>query len=886
MAALTTLALTASTVLAAEKYSDGAITWDTSSAVWSLTSAGTYDQLWANGDDAIFEGAAGTVTLGEAITAAKMTFTTDGYTVDANGNTLTLSSGGTITADANNITIDAGLGGGNLAWTMDGTGSATLTGDKDGGNFTKDGSGTWTLEGLVDGRVCNINAGHLVVTGTLSDSYRYIRINSGATLHYNSSGAIDSRSGTSTSWRWQLQGGALLDNTSGAAITTSDHDPSQWWNGDWTFLGSNGANSDLYLGTGEVGLTGSRTITVSNALTTLSVGGVIADYGNNYGVTKDGPGTLVLSAVNTYTGTTTVSAGTLSLGDGTDNSNLADTSVLEIATGAELDANWSAGNVDDVFLLTFDGVPQVAGTWGSLASSATNKDARITGTGVINNQGGVYTDGTFFWDGVNTGGTGDGASDGGLGTWSTSTDNWDRGLVAREVWTNDTGNKAIFSGPSGDVTLGTDITLGELIFESAAAAGYLITGNTLNFGGANDITTESDATIASAITGSPTVDVISNTLTLAPTGGSMTIGTINPVGNVRLGGTTTGNTAAELTKQNNNVNINKDDTGTWTVTGDLYFGNLDINGGELIVTGKLYTVYRDLSINNGGTVVINGTFDPRDNDPVNFNSGGTMKGTGELIGPMTAGPMNVKSGAILAPGDPTGTLTMTNADCLINGTLAITVDGAACSTLAIVGDLDLSSGTDIIEVTELGAATLGTYTVATYTGSLTGTFDTETLPGGYAVDYGTPGEIRLTVGGGGGTPFETWATGGELWGDDANGDGVQNGMAFLLGAADPNADATGLLPVSSEDGSGGLVLTFSMLNAATRGAATMDVQHSGDLGDTDAWVDALVPEVTGGPVNGVSFVVTPNGTKNDVVATISSSEAVGGKLFGRLQGTE
>ena len=30
--------------------------------------------------------------------------------------------------------------------------------------------------------------------------------------------------------------------------------------------------------------------------------------------------------------------------------------------------------------------------------------------------------------------------------------------------------------------------------------------------------------------------------------------------------------------------------------------------------------------------------------------------------------------------------------------------------------------------------------------------------------------------------------------EDKNGDGVENGIAFLLGAANPNADATGLLP--------------------------------------------------------------------------------------------
>ena len=200
-ASITTLAIAASTTLAQDKYSSGNISWDTTSTTWGATSGVFNTDLWTNGDNAFFEGTAGTVTLGEAITSANMTLTTDGYTIDANGNALTLSVGGTITANAENISINAGLAGSNLAWTMDGTGSATLTGDKDGGTFTKNGSGIWTLEGLVDCRVGNINDGNLVVTGTLSDSYRYIRVNSGATLHYNSSGAIDLGSGTSTSWR-------------------------------------------------------------------------------------------------------------------------------------------------------------------------------------------------------------------------------------------------------------------------------------------------------------------------------------------------------------------------------------------------------------------------------------------------------------------------------------------------------------------------------------------------------------------------------------------------------------------------------------------------------------------------------------------------------------
>lgn len=148
-------------------------------------------------------------------------------------------------------------------------------------------------------------------------------------------------------------------------------------------------------------------------------------------------------------------------------------------------------------------------------------------------------------------------------------------------------------------------------------------------------------------------------------------------------------------------------------------------------------------------------------------------------------------------------------------------------------------------------------------------------------------DTTITVGAGGGSPFETWATGGETFDGDANGDGVQDGLAFLLGAATPGTDANGLLPTAQNIG-GDLVLTFSMLNAANRGASTLAVQDSNDLGATDAWVSALVPEGPGsGIVVGVvSFDVTPNGSLNDVVATIPASEAAGGKLFGRLEAAE
>ena len=75
--------------------------------------------------------------------------------------------------------------------------------------------------------------------------------------------------------------------------------------------------------------------------------------------------------------------------------------------------------------------------------------------------------------------------------------------------------------------------------------------------------------------------------------------------------------------------------------------------------------------------------------------------------------------------------------------------------------------------------------------------------------------------------YEAWS--GTLdFDSDADGDGVDNGLAFLLGAADQNVSALGLLPTVTHSG-GNLILTFNML---IRPAANphAQVQQSSDLG--------------------------------------------------------
>jgi autotransporter-associated beta strand protein len=171
---------------------------------------------------------------------------------------VTLGASRTVTVNASNLTVGGVISGAGFSLTKAGTGTLTL-----GGANTYSGGAT-------------INAG---------------------TLNSNNASAL----GTGT---FTIAGGsnAIIDNTTGSAITLSTNN-AQAWNGNFTFTGTQSLN----LGTGAVTLGASRTVTVS--ANNLTVGGVISGAG--FSLTKAGTGTLTLGGANTYTGGTTVNAGTL-----------------------------------------------------------------------------------------------------------------------------------------------------------------------------------------------------------------------------------------------------------------------------------------------------------------------------------------------------------------------------------------------------------------------------------------------------------------------------------------------------------------------------------------------------------------------------------------------
>lgn len=113
-------------------------------------------------------------------------------------------------------------------------------------------------------------------------------------------------------------------------------------------------------------------------LTPYSYSGVIANGAAGMSLTKSGAGTQVLGGVNTYTGDTIITSGTLSL----TNACLADGADVRVSAVGTLNLDYAGTDTVDEFYL--NGVQQFSGTWGAIGSGATHQTARITGTGILN----------------------------------------------------------------------------------------------------------------------------------------------------------------------------------------------------------------------------------------------------------------------------------------------------------------------------------------------------------------------------------------------------------------------------------------------------------------------------------------------------------------------
>jgi autotransporter-associated beta strand protein len=131
-----------------------------------------------------------------------------------------------------------------------------------------------------------------------------------------------------------------------------------------------------------------------------SISEILRNGGGGGGLTKNGTGTLTLSATNTYTGITTVSAGTLALGHATD--TLSSSSAVKV-DGATAVLS-IAGNSDTVGAVSLKNGGSITGTGGTLtgasyAVESGSVSAKLGGAGIALTKS---TEGTVTLSGINS----------------------------------------------------------------------------------------------------------------------------------------------------------------------------------------------------------------------------------------------------------------------------------------------------------------------------------------------------------------------------------------------------------------------------------------------------------------------------------------------------
>ena len=539
----------------------------------------------------------------------------------------TTVSGGTLLL-GNTAAIPSGPGKGNLSL------AAGTTLDLNGFDQTVNGlSGTGTLTNGATAAV-TITAG---ANGTGGSFGGVIQDGSGAvSLTKTGTGTLTLTAANTYSGNTTIHAGGILEAGNSAAI------PFGFGKGNVIANGTLAVANSLTVN----GLSG------SGLLTNTSAGAVILTAGSNdqsslfsgtisngtgggsIGLAKIGTGTLTLSGVNTFSGTTTITAGTLAMGSAT---GLSATSSLTIAAAGMLDVNG--------FSVATDGL---AGT-GTITNNGAASAVVISGaSGASTTFGGSITDGTSQLSLLKSGsGT---LTLTGLNAYSGTTTIADGTLSVANP-----GESGAIGTASGAVILGGSSTAGTLSYTTNADLTFT-RGFTVNAGGGRmDITSSG------------------RTLTLQD-GGIFATGTftIGGAGNAVINSVISG--TGGFTKAN---------TGTTAVnSANTYEGDTTVTIGTLLITNTAAIP----SGSGKGNVIVNGSLDVN-NLSLILNG---LSGSGSVTNSAGA-PVSLTLGDNNALGNFTGAIL----DGV--GTIALRKIGIGSQTLGgangYSGDTTVSAGT-------------------------------------------------------------------------------------------------------------------------------------------------------------------------------------------------
>jgi autotransporter-associated beta strand protein len=370
--------------------------------------------------------------------------------------------------------------------------------------------------------------------------------------------------------------------------------------------------------------------------------------------------------------------------------------------------------------------------------------------------------------------------------------------------------------------------------------------------------------------------VLTNTGTLTLTGANSVIGL-----------TTVSNGTLKYGRQTslfNNLTVNWIPANSNVQSGGTLAFN--VGGTNEFTTGSVTTLLTNLAASSSPTNGMNagsrfgfdttnaagGTFTIADviADSTGANGGArglTKLGTNTLVLTNTntyTGPTAINGGTLVITGATQATSAITFSGGGVLGLDIATPVTAAGATIDFTGQSVLVSGTP----------TLPSYTLLTAS-SLPGTAPSlaSPAPSGYELQQ-VSNELRLVQIGG--SPYATWS-GGLAADIDTNNDGVLNGVAWVIGAADPNAIATTQVPTLDNTSDPDFFI-FNYRRSDTAfadGNTAIEVEYGSDL---TGWTDAIA---------GPDIIITPSDDFyaagiDKVEVKIRRTLAVGGKLFARL----
>jgi len=365
------------------------------------------------------------------------------------------------------------------------------------------------------------------------------------------------------------------------------------------------------------------------------------------------------------------------------------------------------------------------------------------------------------------------------------------------------------------------------------------------------------------------------------TGGTMNIGgggitSFSNIYQLNLGGGTIGATAEWLTPLAINLTGTNGST-TFNAPGVIVALNGDITGtGGIIKTGD-------------GVLNLNGT--------ANAYSGTTLVNEGTLAGlGNSSSAVTVASGATLSPGDfSVATFKAASTTLAAGSTFTVQVDSLTTTADQLLATGAVGLNNAILSVDDFNFETLppGTSFTIVSAASVTGTFadypqGAEVIIGAnsFAINY-TSTQVKLTMAGGGGNAYQTWASGAGLDGSpgknpafsaDPDGDGIANGLEWVLGG-NPLGQDGGTLVTPSRNGNG-LLVSFKREEDSV-GLANVIVEWSNSL--TGTWTEVPITLAGGPAANGVIVTVNQAPDPDTVTVEIPSSNALNGKLFARIR---